>query len=896
MPINQITIGDIILSAAETNIEFRNLYKKLLNCYGATIFSNTVQDNITYQEVNDLLRYADIFSKSNVTNKISVHRNIAQDIVVMLSTIFEGNDELLGLIKASENLVLSNVSNYAGLNKIASNDVEIKEDFLTSIASATAKSLNRVIGKEEEYYSDSQRIAISNLLHTQFYSFSAPTSMGKTYIIRNFLSQKLLEKETKCIAMILPTKALINEVEEDLIEKYETELKENNYVIVTIPDQILLFSNQKKILLFTPERLLQAFNENTVTKIDYLFIDEAQKIFENDDRTPYYYKIFDKVNSEMPLAKVYFSSPYAKNPNELLNLISNRYKENRSELAKSDVFEFSPVSQKQFLIDHSSGLVEIYNILEKTTQNVLRTSLSWQEIIEHQTRKGSTIVYCKSKNDVITYANEYAKTIKEKTNLSEDVKHLIKKVETDIHKDYYLIPLLKKGIAFHMGIMPSEIRKNIETIVKHRQSGGIDIVFCTSTLLEGVNLPAVNIFILSHHKGTSNLSVLEFKNLIGRAGRIRYSLWGNAFLLALGDRDSIPKYRDYFKHELPNDKLLPEVDGRKKEVATSLFDDKFEFIKKTGETYTDLIKFVMYRNVLASAILKKDKSSAIYNHYKETIEKEIQSGKQIIDYDEDAIADIRYAPETIHKIKNAIINDEIDLPNISHIEDIGDEDDLIDEQKNRIDQLIEINAQELAKFYLKLYDLFQWNVFERKDQLGIVDFNNRQNALMHYARLTSRWISGQRLSRIILGRIYGYARERKRWDPNRRQTILYLDSVKERNEVITEVMDEIEKELKFLLSNYVAKFVRIYETIKNIGTINTIADYIDYGTMNDTIIIFQKMGLSRELAKEIYSFNLFEVSPDGQYYIKSLNSLLAKTKYPDEVSIIAKNLRKIFKE
>ena len=56
------------------------------------------------------------------------------------------------------------------------------------------------------------------------------------------------------------------------------------------------------------------------------------------------------------------------------------------------------------------------------------------------------------------------------------------------------------------------------------------------------------------------------------------------------------------------------------------------------------------------------------------------------------------------------------------------------------------------------------------------------------------------------------------------------------------------------------------------------------------------MGLSRELAKEIYSFHLYEESFDGQYYIKSSKELLAKTKYPDEVSIVAKNLRNIFKE
>lgn len=168
--------------------------------------------------------------------------------------------------------------------------------------------------------------------------------------------------------------------------------------------------------------------------------------------------------------------------------------------------------------------------------------------------------------------------------------------------------------------------------------------------------------------------------------------------------------------------------------------------------------------------------------------------------------------------------------------------------------------------------------------------------MMHYARLTSRWISGQRLSRIILGRIYGYKKDRKRWDSQSHKSVIYLDTIAERNDVITEVMDEIENELKFILSNYITKFVRVYETVKKIESHNTIADYIDYGTMNDTIIIFQKMGVSRELAKEIYSLNLFEISSDGQYYIKNLHSLLAKTKYPDEVSIIAKNLRNIFKE
>ena len=43
-------------------------------------------------------------------------------------------------------------------------------------------------------------------------------------------------------------------------------------------------------------------------------------------------------------------------------------------------------------------------------------------------------------------------------------------------------------------------------------------MFCTSTLLEGVNLPAKNIFIFSNAIGNSKFSDVDFWNLAGRAG------------------------------------------------------------------------------------------------------------------------------------------------------------------------------------------------------------------------------------------------------------------------------------------------------------------------------------------------------------------------------------------
>ena len=47
----------------------------------------------------------------------------------------------------------------------------------------------------------------------------------------------------------------------------------------------------------------------------------------------------------------------------------------------------------------------------------------------------------------------------------------------------------------------------------------IKYVVTSSTLLEGVNLPADKMFIMDNKKGQSNLSPSDFKNLIGRVCR-----------------------------------------------------------------------------------------------------------------------------------------------------------------------------------------------------------------------------------------------------------------------------------------------------------------------------------------------------------------------------------------
>src|SRR5690606_23147430 len=96
-----------------------------------------------------------------------------------------------------------------------------------------------------------------------------------------------------------------------------------------------------------------------------------------------------------------------------------------------------------------------------------------------------------------------------------------------------LIFCLKKGVAFHFGKLPQKIRSEIEKLFAKKK---ISNIFCTSTLLEGENLPAKNIFILSNAIGRSKFSEIDFWNLAGRAGRLTQELYGNIICVRAEDK------------------------------------------------------------------------------------------------------------------------------------------------------------------------------------------------------------------------------------------------------------------------------------------------------------------------------------------------------------------------
>lgn len=97
-----------------------------------------------------------------------------------------------------------------------------------------------------------------------------------------------------------------------------------------------------------------------------------------------------------------------------------------------------------------------------------------------------------------------------------------------------LSKLVMNGVAFHHAGLSSATRKLIEDSFRE---GRIKVVSATPTLAAGVNLPARRAVISSYQRyelgyGRNPISVLEYKQMAGRAGRPKYDKVGEAILIA----------------------------------------------------------------------------------------------------------------------------------------------------------------------------------------------------------------------------------------------------------------------------------------------------------------------------------------------------------------------------
>ncbi|MCI5159330.1 MAG: hypothetical protein D3906_13025 [Candidatus Electrothrix sp. AUS1_2] len=139
----------------------------------------------------------------------------------------------------------------------------------------------------------------------------------------------------------------------------------------------------------------------------------------------------------------------------------------------------------------------------------------------------SVIIFSNGPADAESVAQELANIIPYYSS-REDVTSFIEFLKKEIHPEYLLINCLEKGVGFHYGKMPSIVRSGVESLFK---DGDISYICCTSTLLQGVNLPAKHIIIENPKSGDEPMTRSDFQNLSGRAGRLLKEFHGNIWCI-----------------------------------------------------------------------------------------------------------------------------------------------------------------------------------------------------------------------------------------------------------------------------------------------------------------------------------------------------------------------------
>lgn len=798
---------------------FKSLFKKLSEGFGKKIF-NDVEITFTNKELKDLLRFSDILSNSTITT----NKNLAYKIVSLLLIICKDNPVYQGYTNA----ILSKLGNFPALNLL---NFEVDLPYDRRIEANTKKIIQKVTGQEGAVFTDAQYQLFKRLKNSNYFSFAGPTSMGKSFIIKAFIRNVMNSENKSNIVILVPTRALINQFVSDLREELSNELRNNNYDIHSTFDSALLDPKKKQVFVLTPERLLSLLSDNEKPNLGILFVDEAHKLSaEKDYRSITLYLAIEKAIRYYKNLAVYFSSPNVSNPEVYLELFNI---ENKSTFKTNE----TPVGQNLFYIDLVTRECKYFSELEVI--NIPINDMDYYTDSLNTVLKlgsdGANIIYCNSTDSTVNNARDFIylvnnSFIKSLTSAQlKDLDDAINTISEVIHPQYFLIDCLKNGVGFHFGRLPHIVRVKIEKLFK---KGIIKFLFCTSTLLEGVNLPAKNIFILNNRKGRAKMSKIDFWNLAGRAGRLNFELFGNIFCIREGLRDwsntDLFVGRETIKLETS---IENKLDNRLNKIQ-QIFNKRD--IEKANNNEDLIINYI-------ANIILIDRIDMLESYESPIIKKLLQKEQyEMLSKADELKNNIKVPLEIVQQNYSIMVmQQDIVFKKIS---------DFINNFHEKPSFPSTVNYSNCLAVLNDLYDLYDWAKYEKS-------LENREK-LKYIAQLMNNWINGASLKTLILNTLKYKSENNKdiyyRFRGHRMIEKFDIDNMLHVNHEINCLLSDIEEIIQFTLEKYFSSLFSILEYFYKDDAGPNWSSFLEYGTKNPIIITLQNMGFSRQTSMYLY--------------------------------------------
>ena len=377
---------------------------------------------------------------------------------------------------------------------------------------------------------------------------TTPTSSGKTLIglmgMINVLSKR------KKIVYLTPLKALASEKFNEFKIIKDLSCFKNRKIEFAISTGDYDSSGteliDKDIIILTNEKMdsILRHDSNWIFDAGLFIIDEIHLLTERE-RGPTLEIILTKIKLMPQRPQIIGISATISNSDEIADwlkcepiqskwrpteLIEGVYNYGKVTMNNGTTFEIDNVG----VADNSSG-----GIISLAMDSI--TNDGGQSLVFAETRKRTVSLAKKTSDIILKSLDKSSKLLAQKKGAE-----ILKQGDnTDLNRT--LSSTVTKGVGFHHAGLGLKSRQIVEDAFR---KGIIKILFATPTLAAGVNLPARRVVITSifrydyEYGGNVPLSVLQYKQLCGRAGRPAYDKYGEAIIIA----DSRTNPEDLYNH------------------------------------------------------------------------------------------------------------------------------------------------------------------------------------------------------------------------------------------------------------------------------------------------------------------------------------------------------------
>jgi hypothetical protein len=378
------------------------------------------------------------------------------------------------------------------------------------------------------------------------------------------------------------------------------------------------------------------------------------------------------------------------------------------------------------------------------------------------------------------------------------------------------------------------------------------------------------------------MDVVDFRNLIGRVGRIEFNLYGNVFLVRLPDdkRFKTATYVELLNADVPEQSLSVVeglTDEQKKIIVDSLLAGDLE-LNTTAKIKDDDYPIMQKSTMILLRDITKDNNSFVRRAFESFLQgdttERIKAAFSTSPIEQDD--DINVSVDQSNRLVAAIAGG-LNYPQI-------DSDGYVD-------------YDELMNFLERLCWIFKWERYE-KDTLGHKNKANGEHGMLKwYGIVLSEWLKGDGLRSILIHALNYRNKHRDSLWLSRYERAYYSDSLEHRNIVIAQTLEAIERVILFSVSNYFLKFSEAYKRYhKTVGDMdNDWYEFVEYGTTNRLSIMFQRHEFSRETATLIrHNKNEYVVNPSTDPKLKKSIATCGNTSVENEVADVMFNVPEMF--